>query len=164
MKKGNSYKLKIPVGNIVVYFDGIPQHTEWQKLQDYNEHNKVDSRLCFKFNYQKDNKTHSLKCVIEDCTLDSKPEFESGENLVALSIYLGDFGLTVGAEGEEIEECNLFYDYGLTVLPNGLQYDIRTNTKSQIFIFGLAWVFDYKKTGEDDVRTWLAADPAAFKG
>lgn len=153
--------LQTPTGQFFVFFDGIPLKNKWQKLPDYNKHNLVNGRYCFKFKYKNDNCQHILKCILEANTNKAKFEYESGENLIALSLYSGDFVLTIGAEGEDLKEWNKFYDYGITVLPTGLQYDIHQNTKSQIFRFGIAWVL--KKNDKEDVRTWLAADPTAFK-
>ena len=153
--------LQTPAGQFSVFLDGISLKNEWQKLPDYNKHNIVDGRYCFKFEYRNDNSQHILKCILETSVNQAKFEYESGENLVALSLYSDDFVLTIGAEGEDIEEWNKYYDYGITILPTGLQYNIRLNTKSQIFRFGVAWI--HEKLDKKDVRTWLAADPTALK-
>lgn len=154
MKQKETGKFQTQIGKFAVFFDGELLQNEWQKMPNIRRHLEVDGRYCFKFEFINDNCPHSLKCILEDYSDKLDCGFESGEDLETIAFKSGDFKLSLGLKGIGVEEKNRF-DYGITYLPYGLQYDIFPNTKTQAFTFCIAWVF---KNSEDESRTWFAAD------
>ena len=151
-------KLQTPIGQLSIYFDGIKiDKKEWQKLSNSNKHvPEVDGRYCFKYEYKKDSRKHSLKCVFESPVAKSEIEEECGENYVALTFSFGELKLAIGAREINYERLQNEPDYKITVLPDGLEYNIDSDTESQTFIFCVAWVI---KNVEEESRVWFAADP-----
>ena len=64
---------------------------------------------------------------------------------------------SIGTEADFCEPRTFDYDYGGRNLPNGLEIEIDPQTKTQYFIFGIAWLKECSE--EKDVQTWYAADP-----
>jgi hypothetical protein len=126
----------------------------------------VNGRFKIIINYESDKREHCISCIIDGIDY-SKIETgpESGERLEAQSFYYSGIKLTIGIEGDSnylagkrFSDCG--YDYDCSYLKNGIRYDILPMTKSQEFVFGIAWVKNC--TEVNDVQTWLAADPTAF--
>jgi len=164
-------KLQTPLGALTVYFDGIEQKGGWQKLPNLVRstttiYAEIDERYCYRFDFVNDGKQHFLKCVFEAVATDVQTEIESGENYEAWSFYSGYTKLTLGSESVE-EWYHPFNKYETSYLPNGLQYEMNPNTKSQVFVFCAAWVPDNDPddfdAGKRDCRTWFAADPHFLK-
>lgn len=91
-------------------------------------------------------------------SLDIEGDNESGERLEAISFYVKDIKLTIGAEGEFYGHIyqSYGYDYNGDYLSNGIEYKTYKRTKDKMFKFGVCWIQPY--TEENDVQTWYGAD------
>lgn len=155
-------KLKTPLGTIRVFDNNKEVEYTVAKL-DVNPTIFPDLNGRFKIivEYENDQLSHFISCTLDGIDYrKAKCEIEPGERLECKSIYQGNIKLSIGIE---CESCYLNgkrvsdYDYDSEYINNGIGYTIFPTTKSQTFIFGLAWIKEYNKTNE--VQTWFGADP-----
>lgn len=163
-------KLNTPFGEISITIDGQPIDYRAQKGSDDNVlWPCVKDRYQIEVRYVPDGKEHILSCVFSPvCSYETSPE--SGERLECQSFYsLQRIKMSIGLECEEgdIEGFRISdeYDYDAEYLDNGMAYIIMPETKTERYVFGIAWIDD---VGWDDpiddehnrdVQTWFAADP-----
>ena len=104
---------------------------------------------------------HIIYCTLEGINFNVIESYnESGERLECKAFYQDDIKLSIGIEAdtEYIDGKRVSsYDYDGVNLHNGLGYHVFPITKSQKFVFGVAWINKYNETNE--VQTWYAADP-----
>ncbi|MBE6835992.1 MAG: hypothetical protein E7515_07075 [Ruminococcaceae bacterium] len=115
-----------------------------------------------------DGKKHIIRCEFIPDT-DFKSFVESGENLECQSFY-NDNGMkmSIGLEGDSCynadgKRIDGFYDYDVKYLKKGMAYSILPQTKTQKYVFGIAWINEIgsekDKDGKRDIQTWFGADP-----
>ena len=147
--------LKTKFGNIVITFDGVSVPFSIIAVANERLFPDVDGAFMLKYVYAHDGKPHTLRCYLDMCNITGYPE--SGERLEAIAFYEQGGKLTIGCEGWFGEPEEYGYDYDGSYLSNGLEIEITSHTKSKDFLFGVSWL-DHC-TDENDVQTWLAADP-----
>ncbi|MDR1563723.1 MAG: hypothetical protein LBS74_02065 [Oscillospiraceae bacterium] len=150
--------LQTPIGQISIYLDNEPIPFKIKQLPLNKEHiSDINGRYSLTVEFENDSLTHSLKCMFDNYpTEEIKNSKESGEDFESLSFYYGKLKLTLGAEGENFNSGK--FDYTISYLKNGLQYDINPKTASKSFLFGVAWIVNSNEKNE--VQTWYAADPS----
>lgn len=155
-------QLLIPFGEISLLFDGVSiEYNAIELNKDDVLFPDVSGRYKIVFKYESDNANHSLACVINGIDLniiDFGPE--SGERLEAQAFYGDSSKLTIGAEGDSYYLNGVRfgeYDYDVSSLDNGIEYNILPATKSNDFVFGVSWITPYNE--KNDVQTWYGADP-----
>ncbi|MBS4537539.1 hypothetical protein GOQ27_03640 [Clostridium sp. D2Q-11] len=156
-------KLITPLGTLSIFFDDIEINYEAIRLgKNTKLFPNIEGRYKITVGYNSDNIRHKIHCIINNLDY-SKVEqvVESGEGLECQSFYLDKIKLSIGIEcdvgyfhtGERIGT----YDYDSLYLENGMGYDILQDTKSQEFVFFIAWITE--STDDTEVETWFAADP-----
>ena len=140
-------------GVVRLMMDGKPVAYTAERIENMRLFPDVDGAYRIRYDFCADCSPHELSCVLDGVRV--KGGAESGEGLEAVAFYQDGGKLTLGCEGDfgYIEA----YDYDGAYLPDGLKILIRPETKSRTFLFGVAWL-DHC-TEENDVQTWLAADP-----
>lgn len=166
----NLEKLNTPFGEITIMIDGQPIDYAAQKGSDNDVlWPDVTERYQIEIRYVPDGKEHNLSCVFSPiCSYEKSPE--SGERLECQSFYSPQrIKMSIGLECEagyiEGVRGSDEYDYDVDYLDNGMAYIVMPDTKTEKYIFGIAWIND---VGWDDpiddehnrdVQTWFAADP-----
>lgn len=161
-------KLITPFGEIKILIDGkAASYTaeEGRKLDDLCPH--VLGRYQITVPFSPDGKEHTISCVFQPvCSYKKTPE--SGEQLECQSFYNDQkFKLSIGLECEAgyIDGVRISdkYDYDADYLENGMSFLIETNTKTERYVFGIAWIDNVGYPVDDhndrDVETWYGADP-----
>ena len=161
--------LSTPFGDIKILIDGRPvpySAQEGKKLDISCPH--LLGRYQIEVPFIPDGKEHTIACVFDyDCLYHRFPE--SGERLECQSFYNDQrFKMSIGLECEAgyigDERVSDEYDYDADYLKNGMAYLIETNTRTESYVFGIAWI---DNAGWDDpiddnsreVETWYGADP-----
>ena len=164
-------KLTTPFGEIDILIDGksIPYTAQKGSGKDCLWPD-ILGRFQITVHYPPDGKEHTIACVFTpDCSY--KKDIESGERLECQSFYNNlRFKMSIGAECESgyfIDGTRVSdeYDYDAEYLPNGISYLILPDTKTEKYVFGIAWIDDVgwgdpiDDEHNRDVETWFAADP-----
>ena len=164
-------RLNTPFGYVAIMIDG-------QEIEYCAEQLKVDEirfpdivgRYKISVQCEPDGKAHTLACILPEA-VDYHRGPESGERLECQGFYSKDrVKLSIGLECEagylpDGTRWSNAYDYDADYLENGMAYLIEKHTKSNKYVFGVAWIDNVG--GEDeidnendrDVQTWFAADP-----
>lgn len=163
-------KLKSPLGEIIVMVDGHPIDYIAQKGSDNDVlWPDVRNRYQIEVRYVPDGNEHSLSCVFSPaCSYEKSAE--SGERLECQSFYSPQrVKMSIGLECEAGYiggvRASDEYDYDADYLDNGMAYVIMPETKTEKYIFGIAWINDVgwddpiDNEHNRDVQTWFAADP-----
>lgn len=166
-------KLNTPFGEIAVLLDGLPINYAAQKGSDNGVLlPDIKGRYQIEVNYIPDGREHSLSCVFSPvCKYERTPE--SGERLECQSFYnLQRMKMSIGIECEAdyidgVRYSN-GYDYDAEYLDNGMAYIIMPGTKTERYVFGIAWIDDVGwdvplSEWKRDVQTWNAADPTLME-
>ncbi len=116
-----------------------------------------------------DGKAHTIACVFEsDCSYERSPE--SGERLECQSFYNDHrYKMSIGLEceagcigGRRVSDE---YDYDADYLVKGMAFLIETNTKTERYTCGIAWIDNVRREDpavenyDRDIETWYGADP-----
>lgn len=162
-------KLITPFGEIKILIDGKETSyiaEECRKLNTLCPH--VLGRYQITVQFTPDGKEHTIACVFQPiCSYEKTPE--SGERLECQSFYNNQrFKLSIGLECEAgyIEGVRFSekYDYDADYLENGMRYLIETNTKTERYVFGIAWIDNVgwddpiDDNNDRDIETWYGAD------
>lgn len=161
-------KLKSPFGEIIVMIDEHPIDYIAQKGSDDDVlWPDVKDRYQIEIRYVPDGNEHSLSCIFSP-TCPYEKSHESGERLECQGFYSPQrVKMSIGLECEA-GYIGGKYDYDAVYLDNGMAYVIMPETKTEKYVFGIAWIDD---VGWDDpiddghnrdVQTWFAADPHTF--
>ena len=150
-------KLLTPLGEIQIFIDEKPVEYEAQFLNC--------ERFCadLSVKYVPDGQKHTVTCKIKGYIPSVNDEIESGERLELKSFYNGKTKLSIGTEGDsyylsnEIRISDYDYDYDIAYLKDGMEYEILPFTKTEDYLFGIAWIENYND--ENSVQTWFGADP-----
>ena len=162
-------KLTTPFGDIKILVDGtsIPYNVEKGSGNDAlwpDVHNRFQITVQF----VPDGVEHIISCVfVPNCLYKKAPE--SGEQLECQSFYNSKrFKMSIGLKceagyigGQKVSDG---YDYDIEYLDNGMSYLILSSTKTNQYVFGIAWIDDVGwndpiNDNNRDVQTWFAADP-----
>ncbi|WP_373724974.1 hypothetical protein [Bacteroides heparinolyticus] len=168
--ENNLKKLNTPFGEIAIMIDGQAIDYTVQKGSDNDVlWPDVRDRYQIEVRYVPDGKEHSLSCVfLPTCSYEKSPE--SGERLECQSFY-GPLRvkMSIGIECEAGYiggvRASDEYDYDADYLDNGMAYIIMPETKTEKYVFGIAWIDDVgwddpiDDEHDRDVQTWFAADP-----
>ena len=166
-----------PFGEIKILIDGkqIPYSAmEGRKLDVLCPN--VLGRYQIAITFIPDGKKHSIACIFEpNCSYKRSPE--AGEFLECQSFYNDcRIKMSIGLEceagyigGVRVSDR---YDYDADYLENGMSYIILSDTKTEHYVFGIAWIDDVGWDDPDpnwddsveskhdrDVETWYGADP-----
>lgn len=160
-------KLITPFGEIKIRIDGrsVPYIAQEGRQQD-----AVCPHLLGRYRisvpFIPDSKAHTVACVFDsDCSYERTAE--SGERLEYQSFYNDRrFKMTIGVEGEAggIRAIDA-YDYDVDYLENGMSFLVNTNTRTECYVFGIAWIDNVGRDdpmdhNDRDVETWYGSDPA----
>ncbi len=154
--------VKTPFGYIDISFDlKSPLMIDVKKSQIGKDklYPNIEYVLLISFEYTSDNAEHLLTCTLE--RNDVCGEIESGEHLDAISFYVDSGKLTIGCKSDFGVPNEGGFDYDGKYLKNGLEICISPDTKSQVFTFGISWL--YTVTDETDIQTWFASDPSTHQ-
>lgn len=155
-------KLITPLGVVAIYNNATEIKYEVAKLDCNSDiFPDIDGRYKIIIEYENDMFPHLIYCALEGIDFNSIKSYnESGEGLDCKAFYQDNIKLSIGIEadtdyidGKRISR----YDYDNVHLHNSLGYHIFPTTKSQKFVFGVAWIKGYNEANE--VQTWYAADP-----
>lgn len=162
--------LTTPFGEIKILIDGktVPYVAqEGRKLDVLCPH--VLGRYQITVFFIPDGKEHTIACVFEsNCMYKRTPE--SGERLECQSFYnVHRFKMSIGLECEAGYvggvRASDEYDYDADYLDNGMSFLIDMNTKTEKYVFGIAWIDNVgwedpiDENNNRDVETWYGADP-----
>ena len=165
-------KLLTPFGEINILIDGkpVPYSAQEGRKQDVLCPH-VLGRYQITVPFIPDGKEHVIACVFEpDCSYERTPE--SGERLECQSFYNDcrykmSIGLECGAGciGAGDVRASDRSDYDAGYLENGMSFLIDRNTRTECYVFGIAWIdnvgWDDPVDGHNnrDIETWYGADP-----
>lgn len=164
-------RLNTPFGYVSIMIDG-------QEIEYCAEPLKADEilfpdiagRYKISVMFEPDGKEHALACILPEA-VDYNRGPESGERLECQGFYSKDrVKLSIGLECEagylpDGTRWSNAYDYDADYLENGMAYLIEKNTKSNKYVFGVAWIDnvgweeEIDNENDRDVQTWFAADP-----
>lgn len=153
--------LKTPFGNIEVLFDSKPANLLIQKSQTLKDklYPNIECAYLVSYEYISDYSEHLITCILERDNLNG--EIESGEHLDAISFYIDSGKLTLGCKSDFGMPQEGNFDYDGRYLKNGLEIYITSNTKSQLFTFGVSWLKNV--TADNEIQTWFASDPSTHQ-
>ena len=163
-------KLKTPFGDIDVLIDGKSiAYTALKGSDNDVLWPDVRNRFQIVVKYVPDGRKHSISCVFSPtCSYEKGPE--SGERLECQSFYNPQrIKMSIGLECEAGYiggvRASDEYDCDADYLDNGMSYLIMPETKTEQYVFGIAWIDDVgwddpiDNEHNRDVQTWFAADP-----
>ena len=155
-----------PLGEIEINIDNIPVDYTYIELPKEPSFCDLSGRYFVKIEFSPDGENHTITCKIKNLPDDTKGYIESGENLECKSFYYKTYKMSIGMEGDtgyfsDGTRVNGYYDYDTAYLDDGVEYMILQNTKTDTYVFGIAWIEDYNE--DNDVQTWLGADPTLLK-
>lgn len=159
-----------PFGKIKILVDEkeIPYSVRKGKINK-NLYPDVLGRYQIAVRFIPDGKEHSIACVFEANCLYER-NIESGERLECQSFYNDrQYKMSIAIECEagyvDGTRVSRNYDYDAEYLENGIAYLILSGTKTERYIFGIAWIDNVDcddavgSTKKRDVQTWFGADP-----
>lgn len=147
--------LTTPFGNIHILLDGVSVPYIVRRAAADCHTSQVDGAYLLCCEYSSDGMPHRLCCVLSGEIENSSAS--GGERLEMTSMYRNGGKISIGVEGDFCNPKTFAYDYGGDSLPNGIELRLFADTLSQRFVFGVAWLNCV--TAENDIETWLAADP-----
>ena len=163
-------KILTPFGEIKILIDGqpVPYFAQEGRKQDILCPH-ILGRYQITVTFIPDGEEHIIACVFEsNCSYERTPE--SGERLECQSFYNDlRFKMSIGLECEAGDiggiRASDEYDYDADYLENGMSYMIEANTKTERYVFGIAWIDnvgwdDPIDENERDIETWYGADPS----
>lgn len=162
-------KLITPFGEINILIDGKPvsySAQEGEKIDTLCPH--VLGRYQILVTLIPDGKEHRVACMFEPaCLYERTPE--SGERLECQSFYNEcRIKMSIGLKCEtgyiDGERINDEFDYDADYMENGMAYIVFPDTKTEQYVFGIAWIDDVGWNDPIDdndraVETWYGADP-----
>ncbi|MDX8362975.1 hypothetical protein [Cytobacillus sp. IB215316] len=122
----------------------------------------VNGRYLIQYNYKTEYKNQTIKCCLP--SLNIKGDIQSGERLESIAYYKNDIKLSIGADGEFVDDPyhDPYFDFTGEYLSNGIEYQTTKITKDKVFQFGICWI--QPCTDENDDQTWCGADPNIMLG
>ncbi len=153
--------LQTPLGRLEIAIDNVSIPYRYFPIPVDKTCPDLDGRYAIVIPFSPDQSHHTISCRIRDYKSAAEDSIESGENLELYSFFQNGVKLSLGMEGEEgcIDNgLDSPYDYDTQYLADGVQYRVLPTTKTEEFVFGVAWLS--RVTGENDVQTWFGADPS----
>ena len=166
-------KLNTPFGKIDILLDGQPiDHIIQEGQTGFDLWPDIKGRYQISVKYIPDGKEHSLLCTFSP-TCAYERDYDHGERLECQAFYNSQkIKMSIGIECEfdydlDNSRISYGYDYDAEYLENGMAITILPETKTQDYIFGIAWIdnvrYCFDQTREEENReyqTHLAADPS----
>lgn len=143
--------LNTPLGEIEIYIDGIAVAYKEHPLSFDRTCPDLSGRYKIVIDFVPDGAQHCIACLIKPHIPSDRDCVESGERLECKGFYSETAKVSIGMEGD------IEYDYDNGYLDNGVQYVILPLTKTQRYVFGIAWIENFDEARE--VQTWFGADP-----
>ena len=162
-------KLATPFGDIDIQIDGksVPYTAVSRNLITAVCPDLL-GRYQIEISFQPDGKEHEISCTFQAYEPYNKTG-ESGERLECQSFYNDRrYKMSIGLKGEAEHFPDNLYDYNADYLENGMAYLISAETKTNLYVFGIAWIDDvgWDDPVDDehnrDVQTWFGADPTLY--
>ena len=152
--------LTTPLGAIYIEIDGQEIEYTYKSIALDRTCREVNGRYLIELDYEPDGQPHIIACRIRGHQPSEEDEIETGEYLELKSFYNETIKLSIGMTGQTgyvgSHRDNTF-DYDNGYLADGVTYELLPFTKTQKYKFAIAWLNHC--TPENDVQTWLAADP-----
>lgn len=152
--------LHTPLGDIELRIDGLKAAYKEQAAALDRTCPDLSGRYRIAVDFRPDGEKHCIACRIVGHKPGTEDSIESGERLECKGFYNESVKVSIGMEGtagsigsERISE----YDYDNGYLEDGVQYEILPFTKTERYVFGIAWIENPDETR--DVQTWYGADP-----
>ena len=157
--------LMTPLGSIQISIDGEPIEYKERLVSNDRTCPNLNGRYAISVHFKPNGKEHFITCRIQSYVATDRDYVETGERLELKSFFKNDVKMSIGMEGEtgyfpDSNRLSDYYDYDNEYLSDGVQFHIFSNTKTQDFVFGIAWI--NVATSENEVQTWYGADPTMF--
>ena len=149
--------INTPLGDLIVSIDDT--EIEYTAIAVPLDHrcDKLNGRYYICLELENDGKPHTITCCISGYTPSEKDGAEDGEDLLLMSFFNGSAKLSIGVEFDYYGK----YDYVCVNLQNGMQFKVFPQTKTNSFVFGIAWVDNCND--ENEIHTWFGADPTMME-
>lgn len=151
--------LNTPMGEIEICIDGIAVAYKEHPLSFDRTCPDLSGRYKIVIDFVPDGAQHCITCLIKPHIPSDRDCIESGERLECKGFYSETAKVSIGMEGDAgyggMKHVS-GYDYDNGYLDNGVQYVILPFTKTQRYVFGIAWIEGLDETRE--VQTWFGAD------
>lgn len=146
--------LVTPLGKLHVTIDGMLVDCVYQLVEKTSTCSDIDGRYAIIVPFAPNGDCHTIACQIENYSASLNDGIESGEYLELKSFYKENVKLSIGMIGDSGLST---FDYENEYLDDGVAYLILPKTKTEKFVFGVAWLNNC--TEENEVQTWFGADP-----
>lgn len=157
MDSGCGEQITTPFGEIKFFLDDTPIWFKYRSIDPVEGlFPTAAATYRIKVEVELDGKEHLLKMQIAGC--DATGYSESGERLEAISFERGNGKITLGCYASFGDYEEYEFDYDGCLCSDGIEIVILTSTKTTIYNFGVCWLD--KCTKENEVETWLGADPS----
>ena len=152
-----------PFGEIELLFDDRPlsfSPISLPFLVDYKR--MAGGRYAVLVEFKPDGKEHQIFCHVKNMPVGTHSDFDPTERVESVLFWNADetTRMNIACYGEIWEDGvkersrEYGFDYDISVLPDGIAYEIKPNTKAQTYLFGICW----EKEGEGGV-TLIGANP-----
>jgi hypothetical protein len=148
-----------PAGEIEIFVDGGKISYIEESVRVFSLCEELDGRFCIRIKFNPDGDIHIISCCIANYIPSEMDGVESGENLELKSFYFDKSKVSLGMEADTGYVSGVridTYDYDSDYLENGVCYVVLPDTKTQEFVFGIAWLNNC--TDENDLQTWFGTD------
>lgn len=154
MIEGITELLSTPFGTVFIFVDDkVYPYKFVTKQPNSRVYPDIVGAYHIEVNYIPDGKDHLIKCVISGIKYEDNAS-EPGERLECNSFYNDEgWKLSIGLECE-FEG----YDYESKYLDDGIAFRILADTKTEKYVFGIAWIDNARESENRDVQTWFAVD------
>lgn len=153
-----------PLGEIEITIDDKPIQYSTKNIKKDKLCKDLDGRYSIEIHFVPDGNGHTITCRIKSYSGSEKDGIESGERLELKSFYKDNVKLSLGMEGDSGyisgKQISDHYDYDNEYLDDAVQYLILSTTQTSKYVFGIAWIENC--TEDNDIQTWLGADPTLF--
>lgn len=157
--------LNTPFGEINFYIDDtLTSNVKLTKLPlDKSYFSGLDGRYSAVIAFIPDGKSHKITCRIEDYISSENDGIESGENYVSVGFYKNSGKLSIGIEYDYNIGGKSLYDYDCAYSNEGyIEFIINETTKTEKYIFGIAWIENNVDEDSGYTHTWFGADPTLY--
>lgn len=160
-KREQNNMIITPAGEIEIFLDGNIIEYSASSAEVTSICGNLDGRYAIRVKFDPDRNAHIISCCIANYFPSEQDGIESGEMLELKSFYTNKSKVSIGMEAGYINKQRInTYDYNVGYLNNGVYYEVLPETQTREYVFGIAWL--NTSTDENDVQTWLGADPTLF--
>ena len=157
------WKLHTPMGKICVDVDGEERYYTFRKVPTERSCRHLRGRYVVEEALPPDGKAHTVSCRIRFDEPFDRSEEEGRADLKLISFWKDGLKLSMGIAGDSCAEngqpCSRA-DYTARTLPDGMVYELRPDTRTTRFRFGIAWLNPQEPEQEKESR--FGADPTLF--